>query len=275
MGSWKIPNRIEREYARALNALARQVGAALGNDPDPYAAVRRLRQIAQHPPWREFCDALALKMTTHTQTRINGTWRTAAQRAGRGSDIYMAIEKELSNNGIYDAFINQVRENAALIKSFPIGEAEELTGYIQSETMKGRRASDIAGELRKFFDDRSQAKMNLIARTETSKTQTALTRARAERLNLPWYVWRTSDDSRVRSSHDHMDGVLIRWDDPPRPEALVGEEKPPPPYHAGNIYNCRCYPEPVVDIGFLTFPMRVYHDGRIQKMTRSHFERVA
>jgi SPP1 gp7 family putative phage head morphogenesis protein len=271
---WTMPNRIEREYSRALRALAQQIRTVIGTDTDPYAAVRRLRFVTTHPPYREYCDSLALKMATHIQTRINGTWRTAAQHAGRGGEFYRDLMVELQGNGTYDAFVNLVRENAEWIKSFPRDIAEELTVYIQEQVLKGRRSSDIAQELGAIFDDWSQSKMTLIARTETSKTQTALTQVRAERLGLSWYIWRTSEDARIRSSHVRMDGVLIRWAEPPRPELLVGEVNPPSAYHAGEIYNCRCYPEPVIDLGFVDFPARIFNNGRIQSMTRAQFEKI-
>lgn len=273
--AWKTPNRFAQDYRRALNAVSRQVRVAIGKETDPDAIVRKLQQISRHPPFQEYCLQAAYNMTTRMETRVSGTWRTAAQKVGRGSDIYAAIFAELKQNGTYDTFINQVHENARWIESFPREIAEEMVDYIQSEAMGGRRSSSVAEDLLTFFDDRTPAKMNLIARTETSKTQTALTQARAERLGLGWYIWRTSEDSRVRSSHDHMDGVLINWKNPPRPELLAGEENPPPAYHAGEIYNCRCYPEPVVDFDFLTFPVKVFYGGRIQRMTKAQFLKIA
>lgn len=273
--AWKMPNRFEQEYNRALRAVARQVGTALGNETDPVAIVRKLQQISQHPPFLDYCNQAAYKMTTNMQTRINGMWRTAAQQAGRGSDIYAAIFAELKGNGSYDAFINQVYENARWIKAVPQNIALDFTDIIQEEALRGIRSSETAKKLLSKYKEVSEAQMNLIARTETSKTQTALTQVRAARLGLDWYIWRTSEDSRVRSSHDHMDGVLIRWSEPPRPELLIGEKNPPSAYHAGGIYNCRCYPEPVVDFDFLTFPVKVHYGGRIQNMNRAQFENIA
>ena len=45
-------------------------------------------------------------------------------------------------------------------------------------------------------------------------------------------------------------------------------------YHAGQAPNCRCYPEPVMDIDLLTFPARVYRNGRISTMNRQQFEQM-
>jgi uncharacterized protein with gpF-like domain len=66
-----------------------------------------------------------------------------------------------------------------------------------------------------------------------------LTQARAEHIGSEGYIWRTSNDSDVRHSHKEMNGRYVRWDTPPRlSDGTVT--------HAGQIYNCRCYPEPVI-----------------------------
>ena len=119
----------------------------------------------------------------------------------------------------------------------------------------------------------SKSRISLIARTESSKASTALTEARAESLNLPWYVWRTSKDARVRSSHRHMDGVLIAWAEAPSPEALKGL-KSYGTYQAGNTFNCRCYPEPLIYLDQVSWPHKVYHNGTIREMTRSAFKKI-
>jgi len=82
----------------------------------------------------------------------------------------------------------------------------------------------------------SANRVKLIARTETGKAYTMLTMAQSEDLDIPAYEWETSIDARVRSSHNHMQGVIVFWHDPPSPEALIGI-KSVGKYHAGNIYN--------------------------------------
>ena len=78
----------------------------------------------------------------------------------------------------------------------------------------------------------------LIARTQVSKSSTALTRARSEELNLPWYIWRGSLDQRERLSRPKMEDILFDSTLLPR-EMLVGL-KSQGHYNAGDIYNCRC-----------------------------------
>ena len=158
----------------------------------------------------------------------------------------------------------------------------EVADYTARESLKGRRASDIAKEIKKMFPDKTRARAELIARTQTSMTSTNLTRQRAERLGAHWYIWRAVGDARTRHSHDKMEGVLVNWNDPPAPEDLFpilnADGKPRRNtlghYHAGCCPNCRCYPEPVIDLDQVTFPARVYRGNRIQVMKQKEFEKL-
>ena len=177
-----------------------------------------------------------------------------------------------------------MKENADLISTLPKNIADDVAAYVDREAMKGRRASDIADEIRRMFPEKTRARAELIARTQVSMTQTNLVQARAEDLGLDWYVWRAcggnNGDGRTRSSHRHMSGVLIRWSDPPAPEDLFPLRRVDGSpynntlghYHAGCCPNCRCYPEPVVDLDLLKFPIRVYQNGHVERMSRKRFE---
>jgi len=276
MADWHLPNRIERQYARAMSDLFGQLNARLKGIDDPHEIVRRIKRFAEYPQFQRHVESIARVMTTQVNNSISSTWRASARRAGRGNEIYLGIMRDLRTAEIGDSFFNTVYANAEHIKTFPFDIAQELNDFIQAETIKGRRASSIAEELIAKHERISESRIRLIARTEVSKTQTALTRARAENLGLDWYVWRTSEDSRVRSAHAHMANVLVRWRDAPMPEAMAPAAPDnsgiPRRYHAGEIFNCRCYPEPVVSVDFLTFPMRVHQSGSIRKMTKANFE---
>ena len=119
----------------------------------------------------------------------------------------------------------------------------------------------------------TKSKAELIARTESSKASTALMRARMAVVGFMWYVWKTSHDSRARSSHSHMDSVLVNWNDPLCAEKLI-KEKNVGPYHAGDIYNCRCYPAPLVDYDEVNWPAKVYWRGKVERMSLSKFKKM-
>lgn len=166
---------------------------------------------------------------------------------------------------------DQVLQNANLIKTLPNDVAQKVVKSIEEEVLKGKRARSIEKIISQETDKHSRASARLIARTEVSKTQSALTQARAQTLDLQWYVWRTAlDGNRVRPSHRLMEGVLVNWHDPPSPEQLAGENNVGY-YHAGNIWNCRCYSDPLLDVNDVKWPHKVYKNGQIKMMSKREF----
>jgi SPP1 gp7 family putative phage head morphogenesis protein len=213
---------------------------------------------------------IATKMVTMIANEKEVNWRAAARKSSMGKYIYKALYRTVrSDNKVeYKTIIDN---NALLIKTLPYDLAKQTALKAAKLATEGKRASEIAKIIQKDFPEYSKAKAGLIARTEVSKASTAVTQVQSKKFGFNWYVWKTSKDARVRGSHDHMDGVLINWNDPPAPE-ILNKQPTEGKYHAGNIYNCRCYPEPIVDLGLIKWPHKVYHNGKIEMMTRVKFE---
>lgn len=235
--------------------------------------LRKIREFAQSREFNRLAQAAARKMVTHLFDDTGRTWRQAALTNSKGRMIYEAMRKALQGP-LGSVIHQQVERNAEIIKTLPTDISKRVTQHIYRESMKGVRASEITKQIMTFFPDATKAKANLIARTETSKTSTALTQARSESVGIGWYRWRTSEDQRVRESHKLMDNVLVRWDDPPSPEKLDGIRSALGKYPAGGAPNCRCYPEPVISLDLISWPARVYRNGSITKMSRKQFEKI-
>ncbi len=268
---WKTSKRLERNYERILNVIQQQFFQAISNQNNANEMINLLNIIARQHSFEKYCQEIALQMVTSVYQKNKENWRKAAEQNTKGHEIYEALEKEKNNVIMQNAIQKLIEQNATLIKTLPLDIASDITKYIEKETTKGRRAEELAEEIKIKFPEKSKANANCIARTEVSKAQSALTRARAETLNIQWYIWRTSQDERVRNAHKHMEGVLINWRDPPSPEQLSKSKYNYGKYHAGEIFNCRCYAEPIVDIRFIKFPCKVYCNGRIIKMKKSEF----
>lgn len=241
---------------------------------DPLQIVKAIRRFAYSKEVDEYAQAAAMKMVTHLFTDAGRTWRQAARKNSQGRAIYLALQKEL-NGPLGGEVTALIQRNAELIKSLPLDVAKQVAEHVMTESMKGTRAGNMAEQIKEYFPEASEAKADLIARTETSKASTALTKARSQAVGVNWYVWRTSRDARVRNSHVRMDGVLVKWTDPPSPEALDGERRTYGHYHCGDIFNCRCYPEPVIDLDLVKWPAKVYYSGVIVRMSRKQFEMIA
>lgn len=271
MNPWQTSKRLERNYQRILKVIENQFFQAISNKNNPNEMINMLKFVSRQYSFEIYCQEIALKMVTSIYRKTEGNWRKATEKNTKGHEIYEALKEEKNHILIGNTIQKLVEQNASYIKTLPLNIANDITKYIEKETTKGRRAEELAEEIKIKFPEKSKANANCIARTEVSKAQSALTRARAETLNIQWYIWRTSQDERVRNAHKHMEGVLINWRDPPSPEQLSKSKYNYGKYHAGEIFNCRCYAEPIVDIRFIKFPCKVYCNGRIIKMKKSEF----
>lgn len=271
---WKTTRIIQDSFLDTLgklNELFNFIATSSGNDRDKYN--EQMRNFQNSEPFNSFVYSAVRRMVTPIAIQNMKTWRKAAKKATKNPYLYRLLMREI-NNGLKNDINIQIEENANLIKTLPTDVAKKVTKDIEEMALKGMRASEIAKVIREQTDKHSRASAKLIARTEVSKTTTALTKARCDNLDLHWYVWRTAEDGdRVRKSHRIMEGVLVNWNEPPSPEALAGE-KSVGNYHAGNIWNCRCYPEPLIEIDDISWPHKVYTNGKIQTMGKMQFEQM-
>lgn len=271
---WKTTRIIQDSFLDTLgklNELFNFIATSSGNDRDKYN--EQMRNFQNSEPFNSFAYSAVRRMVTPIAIQNMKTWRKAAKKSTKNPYLYKLLMREI-NNGLKNDINIQIEENANLIKTLPTDVAKKVTKDIEEMALKGMRASEIAKVIREQTDKHSRASAKLIARTEVSKTTTALTKARCDNLDLHWYVWRTAEDGdRVRKSHRIMEGVLVNWNEPPSPEALAGE-KSVGNYHAGNIWNCRCYPEPLIEIDDISWPHKVYTNGKIQTMGKMQFEQM-
>lgn len=268
---WKTSKRLEKNHEKILKEVQNQFLKEIAKQNNANDIINALKNISRQHSFEKYCQEIALQMVTGVYKKTKGNWREAAEKNTKGREIYEALKKEKQNIFMENTIQKLVEQNASLIQTLPHNIAEDITKYMEQETAKGRRAEDLAEEIKKKFPQQSKANAKCIARTEVSKAQCALTRARSEMMGIFWYIWRTSQDERVRNAHKHMEGVLVNWKDPPSPEQLSKSKYQYGKYHAGEIFNCRCYPEPIVDTRFIKFPCKVYYNGRIVRMKKAEF----
>ena len=282
-GDWDPSRRIEEEYQWRLSAMMGRFRtfAHLFGAANPEEVLSAMMAFFGSEDFRQWSLAATSRMVTGLFTDNARTWREAARKSMRGRMVYGALQHEMEG-AVGVRVRGLIEDNARYITSLPgmrIGNGrtlrEEAADFVQNEALKGRRASAIAQDLFRQFPDVAATRIRSIARTQVSKTSTALTRARAENLDLDWYLWRTSRDGRTRKSHRLMDRVIVAWPEPPAPEEFLGIASTLGAYHAGDAPNCRCYPEPVLDMNQVKWPCKVFHDGVIRMTTRSRFAEMA
>ena len=271
---WKRIKTVEKEYLNTLLKLVKifkKIANSSGSDQQKY--IDSMNNFQNSMQYEKFINSAVKRMVLPLDVGNQRTWREAAKKATKGKFLYRLLMDELKQ-GTGQIIQKQVMENVLLIKTLPNDVAQKVVSDIAENALKGARAESTEKIIKDKTDQHARASARLIARTETAKTMSALTKARCEQLGLRWYIWRTAlDGTRVRPSHRIMEGVLVNWNNPPAPEELVGE-KSVGHYHAGNIWNCRCYSEPVLEFEDIRFPARVYYNGQIVMMNKSEFEQI-
>jgi SPP1 gp7 family putative phage head morphogenesis protein len=226
--------KLEAEYGKRLRGLAKIIDHIIrGFDvstPEGIAAATAAvnRYAGTIGDWAR---AVARRMVTEVAARDERSWFRIAASMGRN------MREEIQNAPTGQLMQARINEQVALIKSLPREAATRVQTLAIEARSTGTRPAELAAKILETGEV-TRARANLIARTETSRTATEMTRARAEHVGSVGYIWRTSQDSDVRKSHKAMNGKFVRWDEPPQLDNLTG--------HAGALPNCRCVPEPVL-----------------------------
>jgi SPP1 gp7 family putative phage head morphogenesis protein len=127
------------------------------------------------------------------------------------------------------------KQNADLITDIVDHELDQVAEVVERGLQEGSRFTTVATEISKTFGiDARRART--IARDQTAKLNASLTRLRQEEIGVEEYVWKSSNDERVRPTHRANAGKTFRWDTPP---PITG--------HPGHDVNCRCIASPVLD----------------------------
>lgn len=239
------PDAVERQYRRELFAMLDAAWEAMQPDIERMAQPEKRQDAfdisglaaALARGRRAFEEQAApsaskLAAIAESVSKANARQWKRIVKSAIGIDLF-STDQALS--GLVSEFST---ENVQLITSIGdtfFSQIEELT---QQGIRDGRRPESIAKEIEERFSV-SKSRAKLIARDQVSKLNGQITKSRQTELGIEKYIWRTSQDERVRDSHKELDGQEFSWADPPS----VG--------HPGSDYQCRCWAEPVIDIDTL------------------------
>lgn len=246
------PKRIETEYARKLSAfVVPRVRAAF----DPFVQEIAFILASAHAGMR--LDVLTMDIGEGKRIReLIGQAREHMQKTIMTSSLEDLASMYASNTATYqkqqlarqtraalgvDPFIADRRlvpltnafvdANVGLVKGLTDDVAARMEGSALSAVQDGTLYPDFAETLQSNFN-LSESRATLIARDQTGKLYGQLNASRQRELGVSKFVWRTSEDERVRDEHEVLDGEPFDYDDPPD-EGLPGEP-----------ILCRCTAEP-------------------------------
>lgn len=227
--------KIERQYERQLRKIARHVADIIAafpaGDPAHEPFVRRALE--------QYADTITGWATMTAQQMLDAVNRMD-ENAWRARTHEMAhwLRDELRSAPTGELMRARLAEQVSLIRSIPLDAAQRVHDWTLTGIEDATRAKEVAREIQRT-NEVSASKATLIARTEVARTASKLTEARAVSVGSEGYIWRTVNDGNVRDSHKDMDSKFVRWDTPPTLSDGTTT-------HAGQIYNCRCYADPVI-----------------------------
>lgn len=143
----------------------------------------------------------------------------------------------------YDPWLEKMRglwaqENSQLITKMTDSYQTRISQIVSDGVRNGASYSDVAMqiELQTGVEERHAM---LIARDQIGTLNGQLTRARQLDVGITQYMWRTSEDERVRPSHRVRDGKIYSWNKSPDDGA------------PGMPIQCRCVALPVINTNTL------------------------
>lgn len=247
------PVAIQRMYARKLKARVLEDAMALVREllvPKLEAIAGRASRVAttdMHQDADDVGDILDEISDRYfakwTRREFGKVVRIVGQDTARfaAKNLNKQLGAALKDGGTVDVvgsepWLNQaieefVRENVALIRTIPEVFFSDLEKNIMREVADGARFEALADVIEERYGV-AESRAELIARDQTSKFQGDLNRVRQADLGIENFIWRTSNDERVRPEHELRDGETYSWADPPDGET------------PGEPVNCRCWAEP-------------------------------
>jgi len=144
----------------------------------------------------------------------------------------LGVELFQSEPWLHNELRSFARANRDLILSIKNQGIERISTMTSHGLRTGKRHEYFAKQLRSIYSI-SKNRAKLIARDQVSKLNGNLTRLRQTGTGIEKYIWRTSGDRRVRSTHRSFEGNTYTW------------QTGSPEGHPGEPVQCRCYAEAV------------------------------
>ena len=188
-------------------------------------------------------DAVAERLAHAASLRNKGAADARAIEVIRRA-VGVDITGALSGQGrIAEAMRRATEWNVQLIKSIPEEYLGKLGAAVGEAWEQGRRWEDIAAVL-DHVGDVTESRVEIIARDQTAKMNSAFSRVRMLDVGINRYQWQTSGDERVRETHAEVDGQEFGFDEPGPVVGTVDGE----PCHPGEDILCRCTALPVFNV---------------------------
>lgn len=209
------------------------IGVALKLDADEDDVdepdVDELAQDMRDAAARSFDEEAFVSSTNTTAARAVAHSKNESKRLGLPK-----LTEEPAMKSLLDGWR---KDNVARIKGMQASQLDKVEAILRRG--QGMRAETLARELERQVEDVTRSRAEFIAVDQVLTLNAQVTRARHAAAGIERFVWTTSNDERVRESHDEIDGETFSYDDPP-----VVDDEPALP---GEPPLCRCIPYPLLE----------------------------
>lgn len=222
---------VEIMHNKALDFFDRKVGPAIRRadsyrlDDEVDAINRELDNLKEEAVNKIF-EQQANKMAKEFVTKVKSH---SVKQVGKQVKTILGFDPLKRDPKMQKIVKAAVKENVSYIKSIP----ERYHRDLERITLNGLRSGSSIKETREKIEDlRDKAENNakLIAQDQAGSIHGDITKTRHNNLDLEKFIWRDSDDSRVRKDHKKFDGNTYTW------EEGAGAEGELP----GKPIRCRC-----------------------------------
>jgi len=235
----------EAQYRRAMFGMLKQMRLYLRETYLP--AVRTIHSRYTRDAEVDDLAKANTEMTAYFASLVNATVaqiRTVLNLAGRQHTaawtravrkaIGVDIAALVHHSDLTESIQRSAASAAELIKDISSTSARRIAQLALDYASGGKSVKAFVDDVQRVLKvSRNRAKV--IARDQIAKANSSFSRIRQVEAGVTSYVWRTSQDERVRPTHRSNNGKKIRWDQPP---VTTG--------HPGHDIMCRCTAEAVI-----------------------------
>jgi len=168
-------------------------------------------------------------------TRV-GTYHTEQTISSVKSATGVDVKPYMVLGDVREILENNIAVNVDLLKNLEADVKKRVEMVLFDAIAMRRNQKYVVKALREAMGI-SYRRARVIARDQTHKMNSLLTRLRNEQIGIEAYIWQTMRDDRVRRLHQERQGKVFRWSDPPSDG------------HPGYPINCRCHAMAVLDYG--------------------------
>ena len=226
----------EIRYARALrrevlDPFVELLNSRIAQAGRDYNAIRvAIRETRAETQFTDTADGLARAELRRVEAYHKRRFTTSMRR------LLGVRFNPLSGDQVARELVERaIGQNVELITSIPENLKRDLLADI---TRLAREApfdeQQLTQVLRETYGKQGYP-LRRLSRDQTNKLVGQLTQARQQAAGIRDYIWRTSQDERVRDTHVAKNGLRFAWNSPP-----------PDTGHPGNDIQCRCVALPVV-----------------------------